>query len=96
MNTAFEHEIMKIRVTSRNIESSLNLITMNALGPFDLTAYDLRQTEKSLRRSADMVAELRIKVEMKEREEFRRTIEAGNAAAAARVGSNPDDPDEPF
>ncbi len=91
-NEAFEHEIMKIRVTARNIESGLTLITMNNLGPFDLTAYDLRQTEKTLRRSADMVAELRIKVEMKERDEFRRTIDAGNAKAAVRITGNSDEP----
>jgi hypothetical protein len=66
-------EVQKIRAASTVISQSLHLIeNVSAREPFDLTAYDLRQSEESLRSAADQIGQVRLKLELQEREEFRR------------------------
>lgn len=77
MNAAFELEVQKIRSASNAIASGLHLI--ENIGPCDLTAYDLKQTEKSLRAAADRIAEIRIRRGIKERDEFCQRIKEAPA-----------------
>lgn len=74
----FDLEVLKIRAAATVISQSLHMVAnVSAREPFDLTAYDLRQSEESLRSAADQIGHVRLKLEAKEREEFQqRTMEA--------------------
>lgn len=71
-------EVQKIRAASTVISQSLHLVAnVSAREPFDLTAYDLRQSEESLRSAADQIGQVRLRLEAQERAEFQqRTMEA--------------------
>lgn len=78
---SLELEVQKIRSASSAIASGIHLIDRPA-GPFDLTAYDLRQSENALRAAADQIADIRIRAERHEFEQFRQRIKEATARIA--------------
>jgi hypothetical protein len=79
----FELEVQKIRSASTAIASGLHIIAN--VGPCDLTAYDLKQSEKALRAAADLIAEIRIKRGIKERDDFQQRIKEAEARNAKHI-----------
>lgn len=55
--TPFEASCARIRQEAHAIASDMNLISMVS-NSLDLSKYDLRQSEKELRRAADAIAEI--------------------------------------
>lgn len=56
-------ELSQLNAATSKIEGWADLISLAALGPFDLTSYDLQQTERRLRLSADKIAKVRLRLE---------------------------------